>query len=174
MERDYADGVKSDVTFFTGIEVENTPQKGAYTLFVVGVQPVDKIHELAQAKVCRHVYLGANQSFAVEGYTDAEGWKSWDDLCTALLDLGYWVTLDFDVKHWLGACEMRAMSHAQFIPQVSIKMPYITIANYNTMVKLDDTDFKASNPGVWCHSLHDLMDRSKFTAWDSYTGDEQI
>lgn len=174
MERDYADGVKSGVTFFTGIEVENTPMKGAYTLFVVGLQDSAKIHELAQSKVCRHIYLGANQSFTVEGYNDAASWKAWDDLCCALLDRGYWVTLDFDVVHWLGACEMRAMSHAQFIPQVSVKLPYITTANYNTMIKLDDTDFRASNPGVWCHSLHDLMDRSKFTAWDAYTGDEQI
>ena len=40
------------------------------------------------------------------------------------------------------------------------------------MIKIDDKDFKATNPGVWTHSLHDLKDRSKFTSWDKYKNDE--
>ena len=174
MERDYADGVKKDVTFFTGTEIEHTPAYGMKTLFVVGVQPVSDIDEKAQGAACKHIYLGANQSFAVSGYEDYDAWKSWDDLCVALLDRGYWVTLDFDVEHWVGACEMVAMSHAQFIPQISVKIPYTMLGNYNTCVKIDDTGFKASNPGVWVHSLHDLMDRKKFTPWTAYGQDEQI
>jgi len=31
------------VDFFVGTEVENTPAKGKLTLFVVGIQPADKI-----------------------------------------------------------------------------------------------------------------------------------
>ena len=173
MERDYADGVKNDVIFFTGYEVEHTPQRGAHTLFVVGRQDVDDIDRMAQLKVCKHIYLGANQSFKVNGYEDFHAWKLWDDLCLALLDRGYWVTLDFDVKHWLGVAEMAAISHAQFIPQISVKIPYTSLANYNTCVKIDDTDFKASNPGVWVHSLHALMDRDAFTPWAAYTKDQQ-
>ena len=34
--------------------------------------------------------------------------------------------------------------------------------------EIDDKGFDASNPGVWCHSLHDLMDREKFTDWGKY------
>jgi len=173
MERDYVDGIKNDVVFFTGMEVENTPQRGAHTLFVVGVHPVEHIVSVAERKVCRHIYLGANQSFDVTAYDDAAGWDRWDKLCTALLDHGYWVTLDFDIAQWLGACEMVAMSHAQFIPQISVKIPYAGLGNYNTCVKIDDTGFKASNPGVWVHSLHDLMDRKTFTPWSAYGQDEQ-
>ena len=46
--------------------------------------------------------------------------------------------------------------------------PYIKQWGYNAMVKIDDKGFNASNPGVWCHSLHDLMDRNKFTPWSKY------
>ena len=171
MQRDYVDGVKADVKFFTGYEVENTPMKGAHTLFVVGRQDVDDITDMARYRVCKHIYLGANQSFAVNGYEDYDAWKSWDDLCVSLLDKGYWVTLDFDVTHWVGVAEMAAISYTQFIPQISVKIPYVTLANYNTCVKIDDTDVKASNPGVWVHSLHDLMDRKAFTPWTAYSQD---
>ena len=51
-------------------------------------------------------------------------------------------------------------------------IPYIKQWNYNTMVKIDDRGFKETNPGVWCHSLHDLMDREKFTDWNKYGNDK--
>jgi len=38
MKRDYTDGVKEDITYFTGVEIEHTPAYGMMTLFVVGVQ----------------------------------------------------------------------------------------------------------------------------------------
>lgn len=174
MERDYADGIKNDVVFFTGMEVENTPQKGANTLFVVGVHDPDAIAGMAELKVCRHIYLGANQSFDVALQDDATGWQRWDDMACALLDRGYWVTLDFDAEHWQDALRMRAMKHPQFIPQVSVKLPNITSASYNTCIKIDDIGFKASNPGVWVHGLHSLMGRDAFTPWDSYGKDEQV
>jgi hypothetical protein len=40
------------------------------------------------------------------------------------------------------------------------------------MIKIDDRDFEATNPGVWCHSLHDLMDHSKLTVWKDYKNDK--
>ena len=42
------------------------------------------------------------------------------------------------------------------------------------MVKIDDKDFKASNPGVWCHSLHELQKRRVYTDWSEYVGDTTI
>jgi len=39
------------------------------------------------------------------------------------------------------------------------------------MVKIDDKTYNASNPGVWCHRVHDLMDYSKFTPWKDYQED---
>jgi hypothetical protein len=42
------------------------------------------------------------------------------------------------------------------------------------MLKIDDKDFNATNPGVWTHSLHDLKDRNKFTPWSAYSNDTII
>jgi hypothetical protein len=42
------------------------------------------------------------------------------------------------------------------------------------MLKIDDKDFDATNPGVWCHSLHSLMSRETFTSWDDYKGDKKL
>ena len=174
MEREYQQGSENNVTFFTGEEVERTPAFGMRTLFVVGMQDPSDIIELTENTDIVHIYLGANQSFKVTGYEDFDQWRAWDNIACTLLDKGYWVTLDFDVEHWLGVSEMSAISHVQFIPQISVKIPYIGLAKYNTCVKIDDTDFKASNPGVWIHSIQDLTDRSKFTDWTKYTKDEII
>jgi hypothetical protein len=57
---------------------------------------------------------------------------------------------------------------------ISVKLPYINQFNYNATLKLDDKDFKATNPGVWCHSLHELQNRKGFTDWTKYTKDEVI
>jgi hypothetical protein len=58
---------------------------------------------------------------------------------------------------------------------ISIKLPYIQQLGYNATIKLDDKDFAATNPGVWCHSVHTLMQRDQvFTGWDKYTKDEVI
>ena len=38
---------RKQVTYFTGVEIENTCMKGEFTLFVVGVRPVEEIELLA-------------------------------------------------------------------------------------------------------------------------------
>ena len=42
------------------------------------------------------------------------------------------------------------------------------------MVKIDDKDFQATNPGVWCHRLHNLMDEQRFTNWEEYKNDKIV
>ena len=64
--------------------------------------------------------------------------------------------------------------YSNFIPQIRVPIPYIKLWNYNTMIKIDDKDFNATNPGVWTHSLHELKDLSKFTSWSAYSNDEII
>ena len=57
---------------------------------------------------------------------------------------------------------------------ISVKLPYINQLGYNATLKLDDRDFDATNPGVWCHSIHKLQDRSVFTDWSKYTKDQSV
>ena len=157
---------RQQVDYFIGTEVEHTPMKGERTLFVVGVKPVDEI--VSKVYNLKHIYLGTSQSFRPETYGD---WQDWDNMVMGLLDLGYWVTLDFDSKyadtiHEQGWCESN-----NFIPVISVKLPYISLYNYNAVLKIDDTTWGHSNPGVWCHYLHNLKRRSNYTDWREYEGD---
>jgi hypothetical protein len=167
MKRDYSDGEANNVVFFTGVEVEHTPAYGMRTLFVTGLQSVEDIASHLQG--CEHIFFGANHS-----YKPGAGslWKEWEDMIMFFLDKGYLCSLDIGMEeveefHEGGLCE-----YDNFIPQIRVPIPYIRLWNYNTMLKIDDKDFKATNPGVWSHSLHKLMDRDNFTSWDQYKGDK--
>ena len=56
----------------------------------------------------------------------------------------------------------------RFVPMISVKLPYIKLYNYNATLKIDDRTWGATNPGVWCHSLHDLRNRTVFTDWSGF------
>ena len=157
------------VDFFTGTEVEKTPAFGKQTLFVVGVQPVNDIAEHLQG--CEHIFFGANHSFHPDNNLE---WARWEGMIGHFLERGYMCSLDIPVKcvedfNDSGLCEYR-----NFVPQIRISIPYVKLWNYNTMIKIDDSDFDATNPGVWTHSLHSLMSRRTFTDWDQYNKDQPV
>ena len=167
MKRDYTNGQADNIIFFTGVEIEHTPAYGLKTLFVNGVQPVEDIALNLQG--CEHIFFGANHSFNPQSY---EEHKSWENMIFFFLEKEYLCSLDIPINqveqfHESGYCE-----YNNFIPQIRVPIPYVKLWNYNTMLKIDDKDFKATNPGVWSHSLHTLMDRSKFTDWDQYKQDQ--
>lgn len=166
MERDYADGVKNNVTYFTGIEVERTPAFNMDTLFVVGCRPLEEVIEYAKKHNTNHIYLGANQSFVPK--------EDWEGLVHGLLDRKYKVTLDYDVKYHEWVLEMGFNEKHNFISQISVKLPYVNQLNYNACIKIDDSDFNHSNPGVWIHQVHDLLDKDKFTDWTKYGDDSEV
>lgn len=176
MKRNYESGVAESITFFTGVEIEKTPAFGMKTLFVVGVHDPYGIMELARNHDCKHIYFGANQSFKTNGVNDVETWRPWEDMIYVCLDAedGFWCTLDFDVCETEGLLESGLTEKRRFIPQISVKLPYLQQLGYNATLKIDDKDFAASNPGVWCHNLQDLLGRDRFTDWDQYGKDEII
>jgi len=158
-----------NVDFFKGVEVERTPAFGKKTLFVVGIQPIDSI--IAHIHGEEHIFFGANHSFDPK---DAPEWQRWESMIMYFLERGYWCTLDIPISaveefHDGGLCDYR-----NFVPQIRVSVPYTKLWNYNTMLKIDDKDFDATNPGVWCHSLHSLMSSETFTSWDDYKGDSKI
>lgn len=167
-----------DAKFFTGIEIEHTPVHGHKTMFVVGLQDIEQIKwQIGEANAKRreqitHIYFGANMSFPNPAVDDAVVWQSWENMIQHFLDTGYWCTLDIDVSAVEGLLEGALTEHHLFIPMISVKLPYLTQLGYNATIKLDDKDFAATNPGVWCHQLHDLTDRRRFTTWSEYTKDE--
>lgn len=170
---------RKQVDYFIGREVENTAMKGELTLFVVGIKPVDEIIKIIEdnnrkvhkSNYIRHVYFGTSQSFHPHSPYD---WKAWNDMITPLLVKDYWVTLDFGVEyaddlHEEGWCE-----YNNFIPMISVKIPYIRLYNYNATLKIDDKTWGDTNSGVWCHPLNELLTRNTYTDWKDYVGDTPI
>ena len=163
-----------NVNFFVGTEVEHSPAYGKRTLFVVGLQDAATIVGLAQKNNCEHIYFGANQSFPNPAVNNGDVWREWETMIGRCLMHGAWCTLDIDVAAAEGLLEGSLTEHDRFIPMISVKLPYVKLFNYNTTIKIDDKDFEATNPGVWCHSLHELQTRSSFTDWSKYTQDEVL
>ena len=161
-----------NVSFFYGTGVEHTPAFGKKTLFVVGVQTKEDIFYRIQG--CEHIYFGANQSFPNPHINDAGAWCLWENMILPFVETEYLCTLDIDVACVEGLVESRLIEYRNFIPMISVKMPYIRQLGYNATLKLDDKDFAATNPGVWCHSIHDLQNRDHFTDWSKYTKDATL
>lgn len=171
MKRDYSTGVEEDINFFVGTEVEHTPAFGMRTLFVTGVQSGADIQARALAHKCQHIFFGANHSF---NPTDYKEHKEWEDMITTFLKSDYLCSLDIPLNQVEEFNDGGLNEWNNFIPQIRVPIPYIKLWNYNTMLKIDDKDFKATNPGVWSHSLHSLMDRNQFTDWTQYKNDEIV
>jgi hypothetical protein len=171
LKRDYESGVNDTPIFFTGVEVEKTPAYGMKTLFVTGTQPCNIIQEHFEKEQCEHIFFGANHSFEP---SNEEDWTSWERMLKAFLTAGKLCSLDIPISYAEVFLESGLTEYENFIPQLRIPLPYVKQWNYNTMLKIDDKGFKATNPGVWCHSLHDLMDRNKFTDWTKYGLDKVI
>jgi hypothetical protein len=167
MKRDYTTGEASDVQFFIGKEVEHTSAFGKLTLFVTGIHPVEDI--ASNLNGAEHIFFGANHSFNPQ---TPEEWDKWQNMIQFFLDKDYLCSLDIPLSAVEEFNDGGLNEYDNFIPQIRVPIPYVKLWNYNTMLKIDDRDFKATNPGVWSHSLHKLMDRDNFTSWDKYKEDK--
>jgi len=164
------DGHKN-VAFFVGPEVEHTPAYSKKTLFVVGKQDVSTIERIAREYKTPHIFMGANHSFAPENPGDN---TYWDKTITALLDKGFWVSLDYQAHHhdWvLNILNPGIWQSRLFVPLLNIRIPKIQTSSVNLTIKIDDIDFKATNPGVWCMHFHEVTDSNRFTDWIEYGDD---
>ena len=172
MKRDYDTGTSDSITFFTGVEVEKTPAFNMKTLFVTDVQNYNEIMKHYTNEQCQHIFFGANHSY---NPVTSDNFEDWDLMIRAFTDQGILCSLDIPSTinlEWF--LDGGLVESDYFIPQLRVVVPYIKQWGYNAMVKIDDKGFNASNPGVWCHSLHDLMDRDKFTDWSKYGLDKVL
>lgn len=167
----------NDVGFFLGQEVERTPAFGMKTLFVVGLHTTNSIEKILDdpfmsvGDPVEHIFFGANHSYNPARNGD---WHAWEEMIVFFLKRNYLCSLDIPISavetfHDGALCE-----YNNFIPQIRIGIPYVRLWNYNAMIKLDDRDFDSTNPGVWCHRLHDLMSTETFTPWQHYQKDKPI
>lgn len=162
-------------TFFTGIEVEHTIAYGTRTLFIVGTPTVQQINEeildLAEdGYQVEHLYFGTSQTYKNIDLAKA---KEFEKLIIHYLEnTSFWVTLDFDVADINLVHRSGFNAYNRFIPMVSVKMPNVRLLNYNATLKIDDTEWGHSNPGVWAHHLQGLLSQDVFTDWSKYEGDK--
>lgn len=171
MKRDYENGVQTNVKYFVGFEVEKTPAYGMKTLFVTGLQDTDIIEYWLKEEKCSHIFFGANHSY---NPTVNKDWEAWENMIVYFLKKEIFCSLDIPLSAVEEFNDGPLNEYENFIPQIRVPIPYLKLWNYNTMVKIDDKDFKATNPGVWCHSLHSLTDREKFTDWSKYGLDKVL
>ena len=171
MKRDYKDGIHEKMCYFVGHEVEKTPAYGKKTLFIEGIQDTKEIVAFFAKEQCEHLFFGANHSFQPSA---PDEWTAWEDMIIEFLKEGYLCSLDIPVKFAEEFLEGPLVEYNNFIPQLRVPVPYVKQWNYNTMLKIDDKDFKATNPGVWCHRLHNLLDDEKFTDWAEYGLDKPL
>ena len=160
-----------DAVYFVGPAVEHSPAFSRKTLFVVGQQDVNEILKLVKEHKATHVFMGANHSF--NGISDAY----WDMTITALLDKGFWVTLDYQAHLHEKVLTMLSKGIWQsrlFVPMLSVRIPHVQTSSVNLTIKIDDVDFKATNAGVWCLNHHEITDSNRFTDWIDYGTDVVI
>lgn len=160
-----------EVNYFIGPEVEKTPAADKRTLFVVGMQDVDQIERMAREHRTPHIFMGANHSF-INGISDSG--EYWDLTITALLDKGFWVTLDYEAHLHEIVLKMLNPGIWQsrlFIPLLSVRIPHLQKSSINLTIKFDDIDFEATNEGVWCLHHHQVTDSNRFTPWQDYATD---
>jgi hypothetical protein len=171
IERPYKDEPTTGVKFFVSTEVEKTPAYGLKTLFVVGLQDQSTVLNLIKEHEVEHVFLGANQSFFPDNVDDL---SEWEIFLGSVLKSGVMVTLDFDIVFIAEVYGFNFINHFNFIPLISIKIPYVDKLNYNACIKIDDVGFESTNFGVWVHHVQDLMDSKTYTPWSEYKNDKII
>ena len=164
---------RQQIVYFLGTEVEHTICHGMKTLFVVGTPPLDEILSKAEEHKVEQIYFGTSQSFQPKSNTHEE-YEPWDNVIVGCLKKDYWVALDFGVEHIEGVLEACYSEYEKFVPMISVKIPYIDQLNYNATLKIDDTTWGATNPGVWTHHLQSLMGKENYTHWGQYTVDKPL
>ena len=169
------------VKFFVGPEVEQTPAFSKKTLFVVGLQDTALVERLAREHKTPHIFLSANRSFDSVEMTDSGVYKvgdtlasDWEKQINHLLDKGFMVSLDYPAhKHAMVLKILNAgiWQSRNFVPVLSVAIPHVSTSSPNLTVKIDDINFKATNPGVWCMHHHEVTDSNRFTDWQEYGND---
>lgn len=158
-------------TFYVGPEVCQTTAYSKKTLFVVGEQPITKIKSMVDEYKTPHVFLGANRSF------DSSTNPYWESTVRTLLNDGRFVSLEYPSsfhESLLNVLGEDIWKCRNFIPVLSVQIPKVSLSSVNLTVKIDDSNFNDTNPGVWCMNHQELTDSNRFTSWDELNTDVDV
>ena len=169
MDRDYKTGKSDSVGVFSGLEIEHTPAYGKQTLFLARNDLVfDQIIALADKVNAEAIYFGANRNFM-------HNIANTSILIKRLMDKGYWCTIDYQhaVHKEVKENFKDIWKEEKFIPFCSVIFPH-SEGDDNLCIKVDDTDFNTTNPGVWTMTMNHFKQTAGFTSWDEYKKDEPL
>lgn len=172
MNRTYENMVTNTAKMFVGNEVERTPYFGLRTLFVVG-SPQDQVEfiiDLAKQNDCEHIFLGANHSYEPATIEEANEWS----MAISKLSKKFKVSIDVgsNFLHYF----RRSKAHLVKDVCLQVRLEISDMKEYNNlvMIKIDDSGFRHSNPGIWTLPLTKICVDENFTGWDAYTQDRIV
>lgn len=172
MNRTYQNVVTNTAKMFVGLEIELTPYYGLRTLFVVGSpeDQIDLISKHADENNCTHIFLGANHSYEPQTIEEAVEWS----LAISMLAQKYKVSVDVgsNFLHYF----RRSKAHLVKDVCLQVRLEISDISEYNdlVMIKIDDSGFRHSNPGIWTTKLTKICSPENFTGWDAYQQDRVV
>lgn len=170
MIRTYQSGETKVADYFSGVEVENLPTKGKWTLFVAVEIDADTIASKVHLGAYQSVYLGANHFFV---NFDSDTFKSNFDQISALrkeISIPIVIDIPISLYHMVLSFYKDLATDPMTIFNISIPTPKINTFS-NVFFKLDDIGFKSTNPGVWVISPTQIESIGGFNDWSVYEGD---
>jgi hypothetical protein len=164
--------VTNTAKMFVGVEVERTPYFGLRTLFVVSSpqDQVDLITDLAKQNDCEHIFLGANHSYEPQTIEEAREWS----MAISTLAKKYKISVDVgsNCLHYFRHSKTHLIKNICL--QVRLEISDLSEYNNLVMIKIDDSGFRHSNPGIWTTPLTTICSDKNFTAWDEYNKDRIV
>lgn len=174
MIRSYA-GVNDTATptVFIGKEVESSVAYDMQTLFIVPIYYTNSgINDLIDqnATEVSHVYLNANHTDIMDSVMAG----TYDVVLNHIEQIDSIKHVTIEVFSWNSDYLALLTQFPKLLFNISIKIPHTNINKSRIAIKIDDTTFKASNPGVWTAKVSELVWSMKFTNWGAYTQDKII
>lgn len=157
---------------YIGNEYLHTIAKDKKTLFVEGLEDRDKLTNLMVDYGLDHIHLGFNNSF--ETTFDWDELEKWDIIIEDLKKWRYWITLEYDIKYHTHILECSWNEYNKFVGVINIDLPYIEQLNYHSTIVFHNYNKEKTNPGVWDHSVHNLMNNRQFIDWSQLEKVEEV
>lgn len=168
MQRSYANNISSStVTKFIGTEVEKSPAYGLRTLFVTSDDCQYALSHEFDINNVNHVYLNANHSdpFNIPIHVLL--------LLQQNLNVKY-MTIEVFTREEFELIANIALEFDKILIMWSVAIPDVLSIGNRVTIKLDDSTFNHSNPGVYCMSALEFITNSHETKWNEYTQDTPI
>jgi len=156
-------------------EIENMLTKGMKTLYINGIDNIvgmddDDITKIVDTSIIQKCTVIRIIGFSMDPNADEfKEWEPWEKLINTILDkTNVMCVFEFDSKYVESFLETGLAEKDNLVPVVNVNLPYNNQLGYNAVIKIADNQNQNTNPGTWCHQLHDLKSLESFTHWNAF------